>query len=737
MAYVSIGFWVVGFILSVVMAPQLRIWTWGPTMACFSVATLAAIPPIWRQRGTKIDLAVILSGFVLVGYLAARAFLTPAAELGRSDFLLVAMAVATFLSFRAASGSLGTQRMLLGGITLLTVASLFVIAKQLVNPTFSPVFPVKEVMAPTGFFAHYSYGATFLVGVMALFSAFALHSGEKLWLRLAFSVLAILAIAGIYFSRSRGAIFGGVGVFGAVAVASLIQAKRSSSRWFSIGIIILPLLAILGVAMLYYSWIAAQAARNDVEQITGMFDNSIRLYLLGIAWSCIGLHPILGGGARSFSWECFQFWDVATMGEGYHKPEHVHNELIQTFTDYGILGGGLLVIFLSIVLISSLLRLGSEKKSGVTRNHDAWKIAGLAGFTGIFFQSNFEGILRIPPGTILLAMCIAFASIQPPRHQVPQTGRSWFRSGLLTIVGIAVFLSLAFDGYRGTRVSIDLWQSFFSKQKFGPESQIYATSKAIQHWPLFSLYQHRGILYQEAAAEETDRETIKEFLRLSLSDFREASRLHPFDPTSALGTALPLTLLERYAEADQHYLRAIELQGGMEAGFQGHLRFAGHLNKKGLWEYSSDLKSEAMVSFELAARHIEDAFTLSWRKTEDDHRLRVAIYENWARTLEDVKDYQKALDLYENASKLRFGGTSNYRAGLLYGKLAVESWTERKGSEALKLFQVAKQKIAIANELPADVSPENKSEWVAYIDQSIGYLEVAEFKPSEEVILPD
>ena len=104
MAVISSIFWVIGFILSVTLAPQLRIWAWGPTMICFAVSSLAALPPIWNSRNSRADLFIVISGMILVSWIALRAAVSPVAELAQSDLLLMAMAVATFICFRASAG---------------------------------------------------------------------------------------------------------------------------------------------------------------------------------------------------------------------------------------------------------------------------------------------------------------------------------------------------------------------------------------------------------------------------------------------------------------------------------------------------------------------------------------------------------------------------------------------------------------------------------------------------------
>jgi len=736
MAVISSIFWVLGLILSVTLAPQLRVWTWGPTMLCFAFSALFALPAIWGERRNGSDMITVATGAALVFWLALKAALTPVHELAQADSLLVSMAVATFVSFRAVGRSVAGLRIVIGGIAALTVASLLVMAMQLEHPGYSPVFHQINSSHPSGFYGHYSYGGSFLIAVSLLLGGLAMHSRENRAVRVILGIIAVLGFCGIYYTRSRGAIFGAAGGFGALIILTLVIGKRDDKRWFAPAVIAIPLIAAGIIFALLSGWSDAQEARSELQGVTGLLDNSTRWYLAGIAISCIQLHPWWGGGARSYSWECFRFWDIEAMGIGSNKPEHVHNELLQTATDYGLIGATLLLVFLSCIVIVAIVRIAMEKRVSGGAHADGWRIGGLAGLAGLFVQSNFEGIFRIAPGAILLALCISATCYRKSSEPVKPTARPWFRSSLVSILGLAACISLAFAGVKGTRVSIILWPSYFGAEPTGHETAIDALTRAIEIWPLQSLIQKRGLSCQHAAAKETSGETARTFIELARRDFRSASNLNPYDPASAMGSANLLSALKRNPEAEAEYTRAIKLQGGMEAAFKANFSAAKHYHSKALESYDSTHPAASLADFQIAVRHTEKAFHDSWLYEAGDHILRVQMHQNYGQTLEALGDYKGAMEEYDIAAKLRYGRNSNYHAGLLLGRLAVKKWAERRPEDAMQLFIQASQRIGAAgNNLPEDVTPAKRDEYMAYVRDTINYLKGAGITPSEAVDL--
>jgi O-antigen ligase/tetratricopeptide (TPR) repeat protein len=734
MAVLSSLFWVFGLLLSVVIAPQLRVWTWGPAMLCFAIAAAASAPQLWKERRNHWDTFLVALGFILLGWIGVRALLTPAYEASRSDLLLLSMAASAFLSLRAAINSRAAQRILVFGLAAILAASIGIICKQIIDPTYSPVFPNDKARFPAGFFAHYSYGAAFLIPSSLILAGFALFSKEHLTSRILFGLVSLAGMFAVYFTKSRGGFIGmGAGV-GVLLVSSLFVGGRDRRRWFGPGIIIIPVL-LVALSLLFFSWLSqVEEARSGNGSIAGMLDNNIRLYLMGIAISCIGAHPLCGGGSRSFSWECFRFWDTTAMGWGKAKPEHVHNELLQTATDYGIIGVSILLVFLVSACLVAGLRLAMEKSTSGDRQEDAWRIGGLAAFAGLLTQSNFEGIFRIPPGAAMLGLCLAAICIPSamPDREAP---RFRLTSLLLSALSIALAVPLLAFGWKGSLVSRILWPSHFSHAEVGLETKADALSQAVSVWALPSLYQERAKISQTLASKEPESRNRDEFLRSSLTDYQKAGELNPTDPEIAIGVANILSVIGRNPEAEAEFRRAIDLQGEMEPAFFARTLFARHLCRKGYSELGDSDPLIALGTFQLAAEQtdwIVKIFGYSY-SSEENLRTHVRLRQGLGLSFEMIGDFKAAIAEYDQASKLPYGASSHYLAGMLYGRRAVEAWSDRESSDALRLFIEAETRIKLATENPVSVTQKSSDDYKAYLKKSIQYLQGANVTPSKKI----
>jgi O-antigen ligase/tetratricopeptide (TPR) repeat protein len=730
MAALSTVFWILGFLLSVVIAPQLRVWTWGPTMLCFGAATALALPVFLRKSAAWESLYVLIPGIAVSAWIVLRSFFSPVAELATQDLLLVSMAVCTYIVFRAGGGRGASGNLLVGGIALILGASLWVISRQVMDPSFSPVFPPGDLKSIRGFFGHYSYCASFLIPCSLILAGLALHGSHHFVIRIGLLALAIGGVAAVILTKSRGGWVGmGVGL-AALAFGLILIGKRDGKRWFVPVAIISPILFIVGGILVLGVLEGIEQSRIKGSDLTGMLDNTIRFYLLGMAVSCIGQHPWLGGGSRSFSWESFQVWDVAAYGAGGAKPEHVHNELVQTVSEYGYIGGLLLLVFLGCVAVAFLAKTLGNHHTGEDKLGDGWRIGGFAGLVGLFAQSQFEGIFRIPPGAILLALCLAAASTA----LVKPTERPRFSPAnlLLAVCALAAMVPLFDYGLKGSRATQAMWDAFFSREPLSSREKIQALTRGIAAWPTSPLHHERGTLYRELAAKKRTADPSRmEFLALALAEFKSASELHPLDPTNLLNHAGTLRLLGMNEEAEPIYRKSIKAQGGMEVAFQANQRFADFLVQRSASEYARNDLHTAISTLQIAARHMDRAEELgqwSGRLSE----LNVRIHSSLGEAFEAAGDPQRALERFDHATGLRGGGSAHYLAGLMLGRQAANAWSVRGAEEdALRLFLEAEQRITKANPLPKGVTVEDRNEYIGYLRKSIRYLKDTNVQPSE------
>ena len=736
MAALSSVLWILGFILSVVIAPQFRMWTWGPTMLCFGAAALAALPVLFRKGLGREALYVLIPGIATAVWIAVRACYSPVAELALQDVLLLSMAVSTFIVFRAAGGGALSGKLLAGGIALLLGTTLWVIARQVADPFFSPVFPRGQLSLIRGFAGHYSYCASFLVPSSLLLAGLALH-GRLHWVsRVLLLVLAIAGLAAVVLTKSRGGVVGaGVGV-AALAFGSLLIGKREGKRWFVPVAIIAPL-ALIGGTVVFLSLLeGVQERRSNGGDLTEMLDNDYRFYLLSTAITCISLHPWLGGGSRSFNWEGFQAWDVAAYGPGRANPEHVHNEFVQTVSEYGIVGGALLLVFLGCVVFAALARTLSKDRHATPGLADGWRTGGLAGLAGLFTQSNFEGILRMPPGAILLGLCLAAASAALAAPAGESKSRKLVPGPwLLGVCAVATILPLLVFGWKGTRATLAVWPVFFSKSPLGTETKIDALNAGIAAWPMNQFHQRRGFLYRKLAADgNITAESRRELLELALTDFRRASDCHPMEPINHLNQASTLILLGRGADAEPHFRIAVKTQGNMEAMFNANHHYAEFLLAKAFWEQEIQDLPAAISTLQSAARHMDTALELTegWSLGNSGFNLIINIRSALGQALEETGDFRRALEQYDIVTALRLGGSGHYLAGRMLGKRAVAAWGERRSEDALRLFIDAEARVAKANPLPQGITPGKRDEYLAYLRKTIAYLKGAKVEPSEK-----
>lgn len=730
MPAVSSLFLVLSLILAVVIGPQTRSWSWGPAMLALGVSVAAALPIFWKRTKFGADFGLISFGTLVASWFAWRAWMSPVVELGQADLMLLAGVCGTFVSIRAIAGNAFAERVLIWGVTLLLVANLAVIFQQILDPSYSPVFKDRPTGWPTGFYAHYNEAANYLIASSMLVGAAALTGRHAMGTRLFFGLIALAGIVAVYFTHSRGGILGAVIASGIIAVCALITAKRKGSRWFARGLIAIPLIGLVLGGFLLKGWQSSQELRNAGFSIDGVLDNTCRLYFLGIAMSCIGLHPMAGGGSRSFSWESFRFAENTIQGETLsHIPEQVHNEVLQSATDYGSIGAALLICLLGTLVVLAVIRILFAETSNDSPSATAWRMGGLAAFSGMFIQSCFSFVFHLMPGTLLLGICLG----QMSRGSVN-------RGSISQVFGLKILLSAAVlacailllpMGWKGTQVTRVLWSSYFNKQAISSdESKIDALKDAIRIWPQSTFYKERGALYQTTASSATEADSVV-LAGQAIQDYLEAERFHPYDPGPVVNRANTLSQLHRDPEAEDAYDRAVHLEGGMESAFQAHYSLAKHLLRKGIRQFNTEDPDPTLASLETAAQQIEQSIKETHWIAQDLAELRISVHESLGAAREASGDYNGALQAYDFAITLPMGSRAHYRAGILFGKMAASAWSARRPAEALADFIKAKRRIGMANELPRDVTPSQRIEYLAYLDRTITFLEGAKVAPAE------
>lgn len=734
MAHFSAIFLVLTLALAVVIGPQTRAWSWGPALFTLGIAVCAAIPTLWRKERKSWDFGLAAFGILVAAWFAWRASTSAVSELAEADLMLLAGVVGTFVCIRGIEGNRTAGSILGWGIALILLANILVIGRQVFDPTFTPIFGSRAAGFPSGFYAHYNEAANYLIASSLLVAADSLFRRHSTAVRILLMLISLGGFAAIYFTRSRGGILGGAVGLGIFVIAALMVGKRIKAKWFGPAMVTLPLVGLLAGGFLYMGWKDSQALRlSKVGGVRGsgiaqMMDNDGRLYLLGMAMSCVQQHPLSGGGSRSFSWESFKHSEGKQQGNIItHVPEMVHNELLQAATDYGLIGAGLLAAMLMALVLAAIIRTLFDESDRTADPSDAWCVGGLSALGGMFVQSCFSFVFHLLPGAILLGIClgqISRASSTPGKPAQILGTRI-----LLSLAAIFCVIFLFPTGWKGARLTGILWPSYFSKQPVTEvETRIEALDQAIGLWPQSSLYQDRAFLFQESSSRREGLDATLAAER-AIADYQQAEQLHPFDPNPVVNRANVLSQLHRDKEAEDAYDRAISLQGGMESAFRARFYLTRHLMRKAQLQSNREYPADSLATLEIAAQQMERAVKeMDWGLA-DMNEWRIAVQESLGAAYEANGNYKDAMAAYDLAVTFIRGSRAHYRAGLLNGKLASIAWNARRPAEAMGYFIEAKRRIGLARDLPQDVTPSQRLENVASLDQAINYLKGAKIEP--------
>lgn len=732
MPVVTSIFLLLSLVLAALIGPQMRAWSWGPAMLALGFAAICSIPVLWRKECRLPSIGTTVFGILLIAWFSWRAWNSPVAEFAHADMLLLASAVAAFISIRAIQRSAAAERVLMWGIAGLLLASVLVVWKQSVDAEFVPLFRNRLTSKPAAFAGHYNEGANFLIATSLLLFASALFGKHATWTRILWLLIAASGMAAVYFTRSRGGVFGLTVGIAATYVLALLTGIKSKAKWVRPALITVPFIVIGIVCFLIWGLDSTQRSRSGGKYgIEQLVDDPSRLSIYSMTYACIANHPLAGGGSRSFSWEAFEAWQAQEHGLATHLPDLTHNELLQTATDYGLIGLALILALLGIFTTSACIRCAFENSVRSAVAADAWRIGGVAAMAGMLIQSSFSFVFHLLPGVLLLGICLGRAGTTAISEHLKKSHA--VTATLLSLLTMACVVLLISWGWKGALVTRHLWPLYF-KGTPNPvtEERIDAFTKAIEIWPNANSYLNRARLLQNASNEEGDRNISRHLQEAALGDYLSAAKLHRMDPVPAINAAIILSRLGNDAEAERWYDTSIKLQGNMEPAFQSHYHYADHLRRKGIREFEAGDPLASLRTIETAVEIFEKGVsTMAWLRREHS-LLRVSLHESLGAAREANKDMEGAMAAYEFAGKLAQGQKANYRAAVLLGRTAVETWKERRPAEALWYFEAAMRRMGDSNgQLPENVTPEDRAKLITYINQTITFLKGAGIQPKE------
>ncbi|PQJ28076.1 hypothetical protein BSZ32_05870 [Rubritalea profundi] len=344
----------------------------------------------------------------VIGYFSYRMFFSPVWDLAKEDLMLMAGGVIVYYLSRLRWPSRGWAIV----FSSCVVVNLMVYILQMTGVVvWLPLGLVDEFTSQTASFGLFQdYGAlgnamAVISVVLFSFAHCARHVGKRL--RWIVGLISVLALVLVFFSGSRSAVIS-VAMAGGVMVPVLwlrtagldVHLRRRARLLLAGGACCAAVLAASLSLMTF-------AERDGKVLQTGVAtESNIRQGYWGMAVDQWQQAPVLGQGARTYSYKSNEFWE-GILASHEASPEFVHNEYLQVLADYGLVGLVMLLILLGTHWFIALRSLLLEDK--VSRR--SWmRLAGLLGVTVVMVHSFTDFPLRLPFNMFLATVCLGWCA---------------------------------------------------------------------------------------------------------------------------------------------------------------------------------------------------------------------------------------------------------------------------------------------------------------------------------------
>ena len=368
-----------------------------------------ALGRIWTPapRPVQFPFSAPLLAFSLAVLISCLASPVPRFSLMEAEYALCGPAWVLLL-LRWEPGEACVQRIAtLIGLAGAVVAGIILLQKMGFDPVLLGGYQVDWGSMVARMRLYATFGNPNLVGgylIGTVFAALALAAASKSrWVRLAWCGVALMMLAAIVETGSRGA---WLGLGAGLAVALMLLLLNNDSFQMTIR----SAASIKSVVVPSAFWLLALLPLAWAERIADRIDG--RVYLWRFSWPIFWRHPIVGVG-----WGNYQLIYLDLQAEFLTAhPDHLafwtnnwllHNDLLQLLLETGIVG---LAAFIWI-----LWKFGSEARRTTLQSTHTWAryaiAASVGGVTSILTDSFFNYQFAVPPTYILLFTFLAFPTL--------------------------------------------------------------------------------------------------------------------------------------------------------------------------------------------------------------------------------------------------------------------------------------------------------------------------------------
>jgi len=549
-----------------ILAVVLGILVWGPIylggatrtgflgiMALTTLALLLWVGRLWVKKEFHILVpAIIWPVVIFTAYAVFRYFTAPVEYVARWEILRVLVYAALFFIvlanlYRQSSIEFIVSTLIFLGAIIAGYAGLQYLTGA------EHVLWFKNSYAPRagGTFYCPNHLAGFLELIIPLAIAFIFSGRQSPTMKVLYGYAVLLMLAGMVVTISRG---------GWVACGISLVLVFGILAWQRVYRIPALVMATIIVAIGVYLYSKNLHAQIRIERSieTFEFDRDARTLVWKSALDMWSDHKWLGVGPGHFDVRFREYRHQLVQ----QRPGWVHNDYIQTLTEWGIVGASIVLVWLGM-LISLVIRMWrfvvkqGDDFSRPSSNRFAFVLGACGAFTAILIHSYVDFNMHIPANAILVIVLggLLVSHVRFATERYWRTIHMHGRVGL-TIIVLGLCLVFVTQTIRGGREQF--WQTQAEKASRYSSAQVEALRKAFEIEPRnFDTAYIIGEAYRVLAMSDiADPEPV---VREAMQWYERAMQLNPYDPYNYLRYGMCLDLLERYHEAESWLAKAVDL----------------------------------------------------------------------------------------------------------------------------------------------------------------------------------
>lgn len=507
-----------------------------------------------RVRLDLIDLAVV--AFTL--YAAVRWLTSPAEYYSRIEVLNVVGYATIFFTCRYGLVRRTFGLVLLGLLIALGVFETgfgYYLINHLDWCPFGPNETLHQAYAPRWVGTYpcpNHYGAILYLGMGAAL-AFASFSKLSWPVRIVLFYLAVIMLAGIVCSASRGSMLGACASIVALAIFGV---RYGMVRWWlpvTGGVL---LLAAFGLVLSQSALV--QSRINEARQTlaNGSLDHYIRITLARDALRISHDYPLFGTGPATFVFIHPRYQDANFS----HRAVLTHDDYLNCLDDYGAVGLAIALFFVGAVTVKFFRR-----PRAASRWQDRVLLAsGFTGWCALLLHSFVDFNMHIPANAMMLFSLTGmglrrFASEPEQPHlglPLPAIPLAW----VLAVIGLAYGAEVG-----RTAISDIIYEHAVARSLDAlPSKEAAAARAAVQIDPgNVPAWIFLGDVERVQAAHFADPADIAQrmaFGQKAADAYQEAARHNPLDDTIIASLGLTYDIMYRYPEAYFCYVTALKHQ---------------------------------------------------------------------------------------------------------------------------------------------------------------------------------